>query len=124
MAISVSQPQRNDVSGSRITAFLEVTLDNSYPAGGYALNLSDYVANPEEITIFQSQLSGDQAVLGYEFKYQDSATVGDRKIMAFEKGADPPSPATYPAPAAPLGEVAASTDLSNIILSITIRGRR
>jgi len=124
MAISVSQPQRNDISGSRITAFLEVTLDNSYPTGGYALNLSDYVANPEQITIHQSQLSGDQAVLGYLFQYQDSATVADRKIMAFQKGADPPGPATYPAPAAPLAEIDNATDLSNIILSIVITGRR
>lgn len=122
MAIAVKQPQRNNISGSRITAYLEVTLDNSYPTGGYALNLSDYVPQPEQITISQGQLGGTKAVTGFVFEYQDHATAGSRTIMGFEVPADPQ---TGPAlPAGELSEIANATDLTDIVLKITVTGRR
>ena len=38
MALTITKTKRNSVSGSKITAYMSVTFDVSYPAGGEAFD--------------------------------------------------------------------------------------
>ena len=128
MAITVTQPQRNNISGSRITAFLDVTLDNSYPTGGYALDLNSYVNNIETISIHVVPVNGAYAAINesVSVQYQPAAAVADRKIKVFGVPLsllDDQSTVTAIVQGA-ASEVANATDLSLVRIQITITGRR
>ena len=129
MAITVTQPQRNDISGSRITAFLDVQLDNSYPTGGYALDLNSYVNNIDTISIHVVPDDGAFGAINESLvvEYQPAAAVGSRKIKCFGRTLavvdDQSTPVGAPV-AGTLGEVNNSTDLSGVRIQITITGRR
>lgn len=128
MAITVTQPQRNNISGSRITAFLDVQLDNSYPTGGYALNLNSYVNNIDTISI---HIVPDDGAFGainesISVEYQPAAAVADRKIKVFGVPlslVDDQSSVTALVKGA-ASEVDNATDLSGVRIQITITGRR
>ena len=128
MAITVTQPQRNNISGSRITAFLDVQLDNSYPTGGYALNLNSYVNNIDTISIHVVPDDGAFGAINESIsvEYQPAAAVADRKIKVFGVPlslVDDQSSVTALVKGA-ASEVDNATDLSGVRIQITITGRR
>ena len=51
MALSVTQKGRDNVIGTRKMIVLDITFDNSYPTGGEALDLTNYVGTIESVTI-------------------------------------------------------------------------
>jgi len=129
MAITVTQPQRNNISGSRITAFLDVQLDNSYPSGGYALNLNSYVNNIDTISIHVVPDDGAFGAINESLvvEYQPAAAVADRKLKCFGKTLAVVDDQTTPVAASAVGaltQVDATTDLSGVRIQITITGRR
>ena len=126
MAITVTQPQRNNISGSRITA---VQLDNSYPTGGYALNLNSFVNQIDSVSIHVVPDDGAFGGINESLvvEYQPAAAVGDRKIKCFGRSLqivdDQSTPVGAPV-VGTFGELNNTTDLSGIRIQITIMGRR
>jgi len=65
MALTVTQKGRDNVIGTRKMIVLDITFDDSYPTGGEALDLTDYVGTIESVTIEQKD--------GYQFMYDRTA---------------------------------------------------
>ena len=76
MALTVEQLGRTNVTGNRLTVALKITFDNSYPTGGEALDLTQYVNNIETVHI--------ENMDGYLLEYDRA----NGKVLAFESGAD------------------------------------
>ena len=57
MALTITKTKRNSVSGSKITAYMSVTFDVSYPAGGEAFdaNAESGLGNIDEVRITTAQ---------------------------------------------------------------------
>ncbi len=83
---------------------MRVTFDNSYPTGGEVLDLSDYLSTIEHV-----QVSAKAS--GYVIQH-DHGTPAAGVLQAFEAGAD----------AAPLDEVADTTDLSAVVCDVLVFG--
>lgn len=51
MALTITQTKRNNVTGTKIQAFVNVTFDNSYPLGGEAFDANAYVGDVDSVDI-------------------------------------------------------------------------
>ena len=78
MALTITQSKRNNVVGSRITAFVNVTFDNSYPTGGEDFDATAYVGTPDSVDIIVKTIP-NSAIGGLLLRYDYDA----KKIMAF-----------------------------------------
>ena len=114
MGITVTQLGRNQVSGNRITATVQVTFDASYATGGgEALNLTQYVPKIESVLIDPS------AATGHVFQYDrtnEKLKVFIQKNPGDSGGAD-----------IPLTEVAGGGPIAALdgeIVFITVTGTR
>ena len=76
MALSVTQKGRDNVIGTRKMIVLDITFDNSYPTGGEALDLTNYVGTIESVTIEQKD--------GYVFQYDRT----NKKVKVFHPNLD------------------------------------
>lgn len=102
MALTVEQLGRTNVTGNRLTVALKITFDSSYPTGGEALDLTEYVSNIDTANI---EVSG-----GYVFAYDRT----NKKVLAYEAGADGTA----------LDEVANATNLSSVVTYVSVTGGR
>ena len=77
MALTITQTKRNSVSGSKITTFLQVAFDNSYPAGGEAFdaNAQSGLSQIDEVRITTKEQQQGAHVFQYD------AT--NKKLLAF-----------------------------------------
>ena len=77
MALTITKTKRNSVSGSKITAYMSVTFDVSYPAGGEAFdaNAESGLGNIDEVRITTAQ----QGAGMHTFQYDST----NKKILAF-----------------------------------------
>ena len=123
MALTITQTKRNSVSGSKITAYVNVTFDNSYPAGGEAFDATIYgVGTPDSVDI---RLVGPQATK-IELRYDAT----NKKLQAYgstteASGAEVQAPAAVGAGGLALLELAnASALLATLVTEITITGGR
>ena len=76
MALTVTQKGRDNVIGTRKMIVLDITFDSSYPTGGEALDLTDYVGTIESVTIEQKD--------GYQFMYDRA----NKKVKVFSPTLD------------------------------------
>ena len=113
MALTLAQSKRNNVTGTKVTSYVTVTFDDSYPTGGELFDATAYVGTPDEVRI-----TSDSA-LGYIVRYDAT----NKKLKAFEVAASDQTP-TANIPAAPLAEVANATDLSALAVDLIISGGR
>jgi len=51
MALTITQTKRNNVIGTKIQAFVNVTFDNSYPLGGEVFDANAYVGDVDTVDI-------------------------------------------------------------------------
>lgn len=51
MALTITQTKRNNVIGTKIQAFVNVTFDNSYPLGGEEFDANAYVGDVDTVDI-------------------------------------------------------------------------
>lgn len=77
MALTITKTKRNSVSGSKITAYMQVEFDNNYPAGGEAFdaNAESGLGNIDEVRM----TTNTQGAGMHTFQY-DAA---NKKILAF-----------------------------------------
>lgn len=124
MALTITKTKRNSVSGSKITAYLQVTFDNSYPTGGEAFdaNAQSGLGNIDEIRMTAAEPTDVSMTFAYD------AT--NKKILAYGSTTKASGDAVD-AGAATLagGEVLlelanASAVLNNYKLDIAISGSR
>lgn len=119
MALTVSNTKRNSVSGSKITAYVTVAFDASYPTGGEPFDATTYIANPDSILV-----SGMDSA-GHIVRYDET----NKKLKVYESGNalnDQTPTADIPANAlqAPLVECANTTDLALLGVELIITGSR
>tara|TARA_R110002110_G_scaffold35277_8_gene119324 strand:- start:6235 stop:6588 length:354 start_codon:yes stop_codon:yes gene_type:complete len=116
MALTVSNTKRNSVSGSKITAYVTVAFDASYPTGGEAFDATTYIANPDSILV-----SGMDSA-GHIVRYDET----NKKLKVYQSGhaALDGAAAIANAAAAPLVEVANTTDLALLGVELIITGSR
>jgi len=116
MALTVVQLGRNQVSGSRISASLKITPDDSWLTAGESLDLTQYVPVIETVTI-------DSDGGGYVWKYDRT----NKKLLAYQALSVPADDQSTPIPAdvfAPLSAVSDTADLSDQTVYITVTGTR
>ena len=113
MALTVTQSKRNSVAGSKVTAFVTVTFDDDYPAGGELFDATAYVKTPDSVLI-----TNDSAT-GYIIKYDPT----NKKLKVFNTAASDQTP-TADITAAALAEVTAATDLQTLTCDLVISGGR
>lgn len=106
MALTVEQLGRTNVTGNRLTVALKITPDDSWLAAGEDLDLTNYVANIESVSI-------DSDPGGYAWAYDRSA----KKLLAYYADYDATSDGALIA-------VANSVDLSGITVYISVTGGR
>ena len=107
MALTVVQLGRNQVSGSRISASLKITPDDSWLAARESLDLTQYVPVIETVTI-------DSDSGGFVWKYDRA----NKKLLAYGNPADPN---------VAVGALSAIPDLTNLsaqTVYITVTGTR
>jgi len=124
MALTITK-ERNSVSGSRITAFLTVVLDNSYPSGGYVFNLAGQtgLSNVDSVSISQEGFPTNVASFNF---LMDPTNV---KILCMGDSTEASGAAVAGGAALAAGgktmiEAANATDLTGITLKIAVTGRR
>ena len=78
MALTITQSKRNNVVGSRITAFVYVTFDGSYPTGGEEFDATAYVGTPDSVDIVVKTIP-NKGIGGLLLRYD----YANKKIMAF-----------------------------------------
>ena len=78
MALTITQSKRNNVVGSRITAFVNVTFDNSYPTGGEEFDATAYIGKPDSVDIIVKTIP-NKGIGGLLLRYD----YANKKIMAF-----------------------------------------
>tara|TARA_R110000824_G_scaffold177290_1_gene356590 strand:- start:390 stop:764 length:375 start_codon:yes stop_codon:yes gene_type:complete len=124
MALTITK-ERNSVSGSRITAFLTVVLDNSYPTGGYVFNLAGQtgLSNVDSVSISQEGFATN--VANFHF-LMDPTNV---KILCMGDSTEASGALVNAGGALTAGgktmiEAANATDLTGITLKIAVTGRR
>jgi hypothetical protein len=124
MALTTTK-ERNSVSGSRITAFFSVLLDNSYPTGGYVFNLANEsgLSNIDSVSISQQGFATN--IKTFHF-LMDPTNV---KILCMGDSTEASGAAVLNGPALAAGgftmiEAANATDLTGITLKIAVTGRR
>lgn len=124
MALTITKTKRNSVSGSKITAYLQVTFDNSYPTGGEAFdaNAQSGLGNIDELRMTAAEPTDVAVTFAYD------AT--NKKLLAYGSTTKASGDAVD-AGAATLagGEVLlelanASAVLNNYKLDIAISGSR
>lgn len=94
----VNLDNRNHVLGNRREVVLDVTLDNSYPTGGYALTPATLgVDGATDYVFAQATTTGHLPVYNY----------GTKKLMVFSGGT----------------EVSNATDLSAVVLRLIAQGK-
>lgn len=106
MALTVEQLGRTNVTGNRLTVALKITPDDSWLAAGEDLDLTNYVANIESVSI-------DSDPGGYTWAYDRSA----KKLLAYYADYDATSDGALVA-------VANSVNLSGITVYISVTGGR
>lgn len=123
MALTITQTKRNSVSGSKITSYVNVTFDNSYPAGGEAFDATTYgVGTPDSVDIRCTTPLASNVVIRYD------AT--NKKLQAYgstteASGAEVAAPAAVGAGGMALLELAnTSALLAGLVTEITITGGR
>jgi len=119
MALTVTNTKRNSVSGSKITAFVSVAFDASYPTGGEAFDATTYIANPDSVLVTGMDSAGH--IIRYD------AT--NKTLKVYESGnalndQTPTADIAANALQAPLVECAATTDLSLLSVELIITGSR
>ena len=116
MALTVSNTKRNSVSGSKITAYVNVVFDASYPTGGEAFDATTYIANPDSVLVTGMDSAGH--IVRYD------AT--NKKLKVYESGhaALDGNAALANAAQAPLVECANTTNLSLLGVELIITGSR
>jgi hypothetical protein len=128
MAITIAKNKRGpEVHGSRKIVYADLTLDNSYPTGGYALTAAQFAARKIEFV----EVVGGNAAAGRLLFHWDST---NKKLIAlYPTGGAAASPAALADPAITAGgtgqnpvipgrgkEVANATDLSTITVSVRV----
>ena len=123
MALTITQTKRNSVSGSKITSFVNVTFDNSYPAGGEAFDATTYgVGTPDSVDIRVVGPSGNHIHIQY-----DST---NKKLQAYGSSTEASGSAVNGGAAVIAGGMAllelanASALLSGLVTEVTITGGR
>jgi hypothetical protein len=118
MALTITQPKRNSVSGSKVSVYLSVTFDSSYAPGGEAFDATAYgVADIDSLTIHNT--TADE--LGYVVKYDAT----NNKLLAYATHTmDDQSSVIGAGETEPLADAKAATDLSALKVDITITGSR
>lgn len=120
MALTVTQKGRDNVIGTRKMIVLDITFDSSYPTGGEALDLTDYVGTIESVTIEHKD--------GYIFQYDRT----NKKVKVFNNTLDvvdsnPGANATNlttELTANAATEVPSATNLSTLSTTIVLTGTR
>lgn len=124
MAITVTK-ERNSVSGSRISVYFSILLDDAYPTGGYPFNLKNQsgLTNIDSISISQQGF----AINAQTFNFLMNPTnvnilcMGDSTEAS---GAAVGGGAALTAGGKSMVELADAEDLSGITLLIAVTGRR
>jgi hypothetical protein len=119
MALTLAQSKRNNVTGTKVTSYVTVTFDNSYPTGGELFDATAYVGTPDEVRI------ASDSALGYIVRYDAT----NKKLKVFESGnavndQTPTADLTLNVLQSPLAEVANTTDLSALAVDLIISGGR
>ena len=117
MALTITQTKRNNVTGTKVTAYVTAAFDNSYAAGGEAFDATTYVGNPDEVRVT------NDSMLGYVVRYDAT----NKKLKAFQSGHtadDLSNPIVLDELASPLAEVAATTNLELLTVDLIISGGR
>ena len=117
--MTVTNTKRNSVSGSKITAYVSVVFDASYPTGGEAFDATTYIANPDSILV-----SGMDSA-GHIVRYDAT----NKLLKVYQSGhgfleGTPTQDIAANAAAAPLVEVANATDLALLMVDLIITGSR
>ena len=106
MALTVEQLGRTNVTGNRLTVALKITPDSSWLAAGEDLDLTNYVANIESVSI-------DSDPGGYQWVYDRSA----KKLLAYYADYDAGADGAFIA-------VANGVNLSGITVYVSVTGGR
>ena len=125
MALTITQTKRNNVIGTKIQAFVNVTFDNSYPLGGEAFDANAYVGDVDTVDI-NVKVSPSIDLGGVLLRY-DYTT---KAIKAFASSTEASGNAVTKGDAATAGglfliEIAdGSAELADIEAEIVITGGR
>jgi len=125
MALTITQSKRNNVVGSRITSFVNVTFDNSYPTGGEEFDATAYVGTPDSVDIIVKTIP-NKGIGGLLLRYD----YANKKIMAFASSTEASGNAVDKPTAAAAGGLALiqlannSSDLDGATAEIIITGGR
>ena len=125
MALTITQSKRNNVIGTKIQAFVNVTFDNSYPTGGEAFDATAYVGDVDTVDINVKE-SPNIDLAGVLLRYD----YADKTIKAFASSTEASgNPVTKNDAAAAGGltliEIANnSAQLQDIVAEIVITGGR
>ena len=110
MAASISAPYSGlDYWNRHKANIVQVTLDNSYPTGGYAFEPKATQGGVSDVVAVFISVRAGVAADGRVYQYDPT----NKKIKAFEDGATV---------AGALDEVVAATDLSTVVLNVLVIG--
>tara|TARA_R110000851_G_scaffold122221_2_gene251491 strand:- start:476 stop:826 length:351 start_codon:yes stop_codon:yes gene_type:complete len=115
MALTITSTKRNNVSGTKVTAYVTAVFDDSYPAGGEVFDATTYIKNIDEVRITNID------ELGYVVRYD--ATNKKLKVFASDI-ADDQTSVVPPGETAPFPEAKATTDLATLTVDLIIIGSR
>ena len=111
MALTVTQTKRNNVTGTKVTAYVTVAFDNSYPTGGEEFDATAYVKTPDEVRV-----TNDSA-LGYIVRYDAT----NKKLKVFAQATtDDQSSVVAAGVTAALVEAKNATDLTSPQLTVDL----
>ncbi len=110
MALTLAQTKRNNVTGTKVTSYVTVTFDASYPTNGEDFDATAYVKTPDEVRV-----TNDSA-LGYIVRYDAT----NKKLKVFNVPALDGNAASAQA----LAEVTNATNLSSLSVDLIISGGR
>tara|TARA_R100001015_G_C4618444_1_gene174925 strand:- start:1237 stop:1617 length:381 start_codon:yes stop_codon:yes gene_type:complete len=69
MALTITQTKRNNVTGTKIQAFVNITFDANYPVGGEPFDANAYVGDVDSVDIHVKAGGGGIDVGSVLFKY-------------------------------------------------------
>lgn len=70
MALTITQPKRNNVTGTKIQAFVTVKFPAAYPLGGHAFDANAYVGDVDSVEIIvKTNVSVDVGSIIYKYDY-------------------------------------------------------
>ena len=115
MALTLSQTKRNNVTGTKVTAYVTVAFDNNYPAGGEVFDATTYVGNPDEVRVTSD------STLGWIVRYDAT----NKKLKVFgDSTVDDQSTVVAAGNADMLPEAKATTNLELLHVDLIISGGR